>query len=337
MRSRSIRMNRNSDKVKVGQQVSVRKRWKTKWIRDVRECLSDPTKGKDAIERLPWYTEENGFDREQYYADGERIDLRGLTLEGIVLPGIDLTAARLDDCWFIDCGFHEGKFRFATMERTHFTRVDLSNADLCLVNFEQGQFFWVDVSGADCSANFRKFNWAHGKARGTIFHGADFRDATIQTLEWDSKTDFRWMNLAGASFTHTPMLKRHIEDQQWLWAKEMEMKKTVLGQILWLLWGITSRQGRSFFRWLSVSLLISVVFGTLYILAPLSLSQAASQIDPILVRYYFSLVTFTTLGFGDVTPASSLAASLVMAEVVSGYLMLGVLISILYDRFARRS
>jgi hypothetical protein len=52
---------------------------------------------------------------------------------------------------------------------------------------------------------------------------------------------------------------------------------------------------------------------------------------------YYSVVTFTTLGFGDIVPKTNLAALLVMAEVILGYVMLGGLISIFATKLARRS
>jgi hypothetical protein len=52
---------------------------------------------------------------------------------------------------------------------------------------------------------------------------------------------------------------------------------------------------------------------------------------------YYSVVTFTTLGFGDITPIISTAQKWVMAEVITGYIMLGGLISILANKLARRS
>jgi len=52
---------------------------------------------------------------------------------------------------------------------------------------------------------------------------------------------------------------------------------------------------------------------------------------------YYSVVTFTTLGFGDVKPATIEASALVMVEVLLGYVMLGGLISIMANKLARRS
>lgn len=52
---------------------------------------------------------------------------------------------------------------------------------------------------------------------------------------------------------------------------------------------------------------------------------------------YFSIVTFTTLGFGDIVASNILARIIVMIEVILGYIMLGGLISILATKIARRS
>ena len=51
---------------------------------------------------------------------------------------------------------------------------------------------------------------------------------------------------------------------------------------------------------------------------------------------YYSVVTFTTLGFGDVTPRTQPAEFWVALEVCIGYVMLGGLISIFANKLARR-
>ena len=52
---------------------------------------------------------------------------------------------------------------------------------------------------------------------------------------------------------------------------------------------------------------------------------------------YYSIVTFTTLGFGDIIPKTQEAAWWIAAEVMMGYFMLGGLITILATKIARRS
>ena len=53
--------------------------------------------------------------------------------------------------------------------------------------------------------------------------------------------------------------------------------------------------------------------------------------------FYFSIVTFTTLGFGDIVADNAAARFLVTLEVIFGYLMLGGLISIFSNKLASRS
>lgn len=54
---------------------------------------------------------------------------------------------------------------------------------------------------------------------------------------------------------------------------------------------------------------------------------AESRIDAMIDLYYFSFVTLTTLGYGDISPATPLARSLSLAEVLCGVMFTGVLVS----------
>ena len=53
--------------------------------------------------------------------------------------------------------------------------------------------------------------------------------------------------------------------------------------------------------------------------------------------FYYSVVTLTTLGYGDVLPASTAAQIVAMCEVAIGYVMLGGLLSIFANKMARRA
>jgi hypothetical protein len=307
-------------------------RWRKEWVDEVLECLKDPLKGKDAIRHLPWYTKHNGFDLETI----ELFDLRGLFLKNVTLPNVDLTQVCLDYSSFIDTNLHKADIRFSQLRDCRFIRVNLSDADLCVTNFSGGQFIKTDISGADCTGTqFNEFYFIDVKAIGTDMSVTDLTDSIIEYVAWDKKTNWRAVNLKGTIFTHDPRLKRYIEDQNWLAATEKEMRQTWWGSVLWWLWGLTSDYGRSFLRWLLVSLLIAFLYGFLYQFTPLE--ELVRNVNPVLAKFYFSMVTFTTLGTGDILPKSNSAALLVISEVIIGYLMLGALISILTDKFARRS
>ena len=59
--------------------------------------------------------------------------------------------------------------------------------------------------------------------------------------------------------------------------------------------------------------------------------------DTALTPFYYSIVTYTTLGYGDITPQNWVGEVLVVAEVIMGYTTLGLLLSILANRIARQS
>jgi voltage-gated potassium channel Kch len=52
---------------------------------------------------------------------------------------------------------------------------------------------------------------------------------------------------------------------------------------------------------------------------------------------YYSIVTLTTLGYGDAVPASMSAQVIAIIEALLGYIGLGGLLSILSNKMARRS
>ncbi|MBI1923268.1 pentapeptide repeat-containing protein [Candidatus Poribacteria bacterium] len=66
--------------------------------------------------------------------------------------------------------------------------------------------------------------------------------------------------------------------------------------------------------------------------------QKPERTEPNFITYfYFSVVTFTTLGFGDITPKNHTSEMWLIVEVILGYIMLGGLISIFANKLARRS
>jgi uncharacterized membrane protein len=52
---------------------------------------------------------------------------------------------------------------------------------------------------------------------------------------------------------------------------------------------------------------------------------------------YFSFVTLSTLGYGDVTPVSHLARSMAILIAVTGQLYMTILIAMLVGKFLARS
>ena len=64
----------------------------------------------------------------------------------------------------------------------------------------------------------------------------------------------------------------------------------------------------------------------------MKLTSSTISTHDFLECLYFSVVTFTTLGYGDIHPVSDIGRIIVITEVSIGYIMLGLLVAI----FSRR-
>jgi hypothetical protein len=65
-------------------------------------------------------------------------------------------------------------------------------------------------------------------------------------------------------------------------------------------------------------------------------TAGAGHAEMVTDLFYFSFVTLTTLGYGDIAPVSPLARSLATLEALTGTLFLAVLIALLMGKYAAR-
>ena len=79
--------------------------------------------------------------------------------------------------------------------------------------------------------------------------------------------------------------------------------------------------------------MIAALFAFLYGFVEIDYGDYETGLSPM----YFSIVTMTTLGYGDILPLSVPAQILVVIQVLVGYIMLGGLLSIFANKLARRA
>ncbi len=97
---------------------------------------------------------------------------------------------------------------------------------------------------------------------------------------------------------------------------------------------ITCKYGNSFFRWGLTALSFALFLSGIYYLLDLSSSHELKMVtsgnwyDYI----YFSIITFTSLGYGDITPTTPLLKFLASFEVFFGFIMLGVFVNLIQKK-----
>ena len=153
-------------------------------------------------------------------------------------------------------------------------------------------------------------------ASAAVLSGADPADIGADVREID--------------FTGAHLCRRFILDQNYL--AEFRSKSRANLWLYWT-WWLTSDCGRSILRWALCTGVLVMAFAGLYMLVDVDYGPHETVLSP----FYFSVVTLTTLGFGDVLPTSIGAQLITMTEVAIGYMALGGLLSIFSNKMARRA
>ena len=274
----------------------------------------------------PWKINYRADFRE---ASFEKVDFTVASFETIA----DFTKAEFEEAKFIRARFEEEvAFTGASFKKVaHFGGVDFE---------KPGHFGEVEIDENTVPKGF----WNDG------LHPFLYRIAWLLTM---GKFKLKLPKLPVTDVSHintntvmnsssNPRLKRHIDDEQWLesWRRNPKGKRW-RGFMFWL-WELTSHCGRSIGLWAAWSVLLAYVFARIY--GAFGYDSIAFNVDKLAGKQpdfwaylYHSIVTFTTLGFGDIVPLTNRTRLAVGAEVVLGYVMLGGLISIFANKFARRS
>ena len=255
---------------------------------------------------------------------GIKPDLAMVNLEGANLTGANLMSANL-------YGAHlkGAELGDADLQAAHLIHAKLEGANLRRANLRAANLRGASLKGAVLACTVLKGTiLTESDIRGASFWNAKLEKTNLFEVRFDRSTDCRGVS---SDFNASPLFKRFVADQQYL-AEFREKHRFV-----YCLWWLFADCGRSILLWAAWSIVFATIFAYIFF----GLGPGAFFVDRLPWSFetmlYYSVVTFTTLGFGDVTPVTNAAAWWVMAEVIAGYVMLGGLISIFANKLARRS
>lgn len=277
------------------------------------------------------------------------IDLRKVNLHREILSGADLS--RTDFSW-ADLSFarldrsslSDSKFSFADLSRTDFSRANLSEAKLACSELSGAFLLRTSLIGADLTnANLSGACLTNANLTGANLRHANFTESNISGVKWNPREmRGKYMGIRGIDSSYgNALFKRAATDQDYLDTLENHWKGK-WQTYLFKLWGLID-YGRSIERVVAIACFTMFLFGLTYSIFPgllgldcLPGAQGCSR-HSWFTPFYFSIVTFTTLGFGDITPKNLAGELIVSLEVILGYAVLGLLISVLADKVVRRS
>ncbi len=261
--------------------------------------------------------------------------LIGAKLHKADLTGCDLSGANLEDAHASEIGLGMANLRGARLfscdlSRGTLTKANLEKADLRCANLRGARMREAEIVGADLTgASLYGINLSLSNLENSIFNNADMREARLRSVTNFEKAEWIGVDIRDINFSGAYRLRRFIVDQNYLY----EFKNVnAYSRFVYWIWLISSDCGRSLFRWCICIACLSLVFACLYMVVGIDYGENPNWIAPI----YYSVVTLSTLGYGDILPVTPLARFVALVEVMTGYVMLGGLLSIFANKMARR-
>ncbi len=302
-------------------------------------------------------------------ADLSEADLAERNLSGFDLTGTDLFEARLSSANLKHAKMDRAELSGANLSRAGLYKAKLTAATLTAANLEGADLTQADLSGADLrganlvgadltGADLSNANLANADLRDTCLENANISCASLCTARveganvtgviYGSLRDMSgcYLGIRGLDSVYgNALFVRDARDQDYIDTLEASISKMPKGfaksveLALFKAWGLFDH-GRSLLKVGIYAFVLATLYGVIYsfdMWLGWGMLDYSNSAQSWFTPFYVSLVTYTTLGYGDVTAENVYGEILVISEVVLGYFTLGLLLSIIANTIARRS
>ncbi|MBN2377851.1 MAG: pentapeptide repeat-containing protein [Sedimentisphaerales bacterium] len=300
-----------------------------KFSQEQYDMLKRCSEEKDMTEWNEWRVGD-GFE--------EEIMLEGAELMQAHLKGADLNWSQLKGALLVKANLEKARLCSTHLEKASLTGAYLNDADLSISHLEGAYLNVVHLEGA----NFSR----------AIVDG----NTLIWNCEVDDKTDFRGVGLDSARIDASTRQKLEYSNRRLNWEDWYPKQKPCLSQPVKLFWWF-SDYGTSTKRIIGSFFGLALIFAVIYfgmcmvdyfcfsntanpgcidkLGASLNVSEPwLSWVWVFFRSIYFSVVTMTTLGFGDMHANTETGRGFEIAgyclltlQVLLGYVLLGALVT----------
>ena len=259
----------------------------------------------------------------------------------------NLALAHLENTALFFADMRKADFRGAFLKNASVEDADLRGANFAHAHLKGAQLAYSNCSGADfvdanlsgvnlIATSLEKANVSSVKYDTAIFRSVLKETGFHPKKLWRRRLDILLNTTVRCKGVHaacygSQRFQGFLKGQDFL----EELMETRRGMAICVMWWLLADCGRSIVRWAFWSFLFIFLFGLAYFSLGADSFRLATLPFGLGSMMYFSVVTFSTLGFGDVIPKSPAALVLAATEVFLGYLMMGGLISIFATKLAR--
>lgn len=270
-------------------------------------------------------------------ADLSRSDLSGIRLFDACLEGAELVGANLSASDLTHCNLKNADLAKANLTGARLWNTDLSGANMAECDLSGGDFWNAKLFNTKLwGANFRN---AKSVTKNSFSSGAKFFDNPGINETGSASAEDSYRNIK-AYFT----LRGMYNDASWASFKEKTMERLILKKkgdlnylpslVMNILCGYGEKPYRIVLSALATIILFAVLFFSLNAVMDLSTPGSALRLSDCI---YYSTITFTTVGYGDIIPKPYALFRLIAAcEAFIGVFLTGLFIFTLARKYSAR-
>jgi uncharacterized protein YjbI with pentapeptide repeats len=298
-------------------------------------------------------------------------DFENAHFEGAILDYANLYGANCNNAYFQGCDLENVYLYGADCEISHFEgsycdHADFMHAYLVGSHFNRAYLEKACFESANCeSAHFNNAYNLEASFNGAICSYAHFESAIccrsslnikelisengeimkipceLSGVTFNNNSSFIGVDTSNVDWSKNPRLKRFIEQQQYVHAAKEGIdatfgKRKITKPIGWGIKKLISLVDylSDPLNWVMYAVATILLFAVIHSFCfdAIKFANDVNWFTPI----YFSVVTFSTLGFGDIAPLTWYSQLFAVIEVIAGYVFLGGLVTFLANWLGRR-
>ena len=267
------------------------------------------------------------------------------------------------------------QLKFADMKNAKLVNADLSNSDLTRADFSGASMYGVNLEGSNLfKTNFEGANLKSAKLRNCDLLSADFTNTKLNNVEWDE--DYKVINereaeKARSEGDHEKSKEKYKEAEDIyrtlkislqaqtlgeytgkMFLREMIVKRKqmpmfsplrIISKITHLAFGYGEKIGNIFYSIIAVLVACALIYGINGVVyQDRNLSFFADDIQEYGYwrtfgnLFYFSVVVFSTVGFGEITPIGLLNKTVMITEGMIGGIIMSIIMIAIYKHLMDR-
>lgn len=256
---------------------------------------------------------------------GNQIDLRGIDLQGI----------DFSDCLVSNVNFTYSNLSDAKIQQSHFLHVNF-----CNVNFSNSH---ISLGKFDGQCNINNINLTNAylgtiiesKISGFKFNKLSYLQLIKRTINRRSKRKYSDLDIDNIEeICEEKEFIAYIKWYQYVCHMLSNFKNLKFNnKISFVCEVFITKCWTSYWVLAMWAIIINLLYGLTYWLKG---TDFIEPIEDIHKSIYYSVITFTTLGYGEIHPNSICTQYLVISEVIIGYIILGVFVMLIGNKVNKK-